>query len=426
MLAAACALAGGTAQARELGLAELEQRVQRANREVQAARRAVEAAGAQILQADVRPNPVLSFNATGIGGNPGIGAGTVNNKRIDSVFRVDQTLERGNKRELRVDAAQGLERAAQGDASEVLRQQLLAARTAYADLQQAQQRAAIHADTAQLYARTLSAAQARLNAGDIAAAEVSRVQVDAERARNDLGVAQAELVRARFALAYLIGEEAGAEELRATDGWPAVVPQAGPAIDEIVEGRADVVAARARVEAADRLRDLARSQRTRDVSVGAQFERYPGTLPANSIGFGIAVPLFLGNDFSGDIRRAEVERHAALDALERARAQAGVQIRRAAADLAAAAQRMARYDGSLLAAAQRTADAAEFAFSRGATTVLELLDARRTLRAVQLEALAARADYARALHAWQSARQAAQALQTPPSPRADTAETSKP
>ena len=97
-----------------------------------------------------------------------------------------------------------------------------------------------------------------------------------------------------------------------------------------------------------------------------------------------------------------------------------------AADLAAAAQRMARYDGSLLAAAQRTADAAEFAFSRGATTVLELLDARRTLRAVQLEALAARADHARALHAWQSARQAAQALQTPPSPRADTAETRKP
>ena len=395
----------GAAGARELGLAETERLVLRANREVQAARRGVEAAGAQILQADVRPNPVLSFNATSISGNPGIGAGAIGSKRIDNVFRLDQTLERGNKRELRVDAAQGLERAARGEAQDVLRRQLLAAGTAYADLQQAQHKAAILAENAQLYGRTLAAAQARLKAGDIAAAEVARVQVDAERAQNEVRVAQAELVRAQFALAFMIGEEATALELRAGDAWPA--PTSAPAahgeLQAVVEARPDVAAARARVEAAERLRELARSQRTRDVTVGAQFERYPGSTPVNSIGFGVAVPLFFGNDFSGDIRRAEVERNVALEALERARAAAAVEIRRAESDQRAAAERLARYEGTLLAAAQRSAEAAEFAFGRGATSVLELLDARRTLRAVQLEALAARADHARALHALQSA-----------------------
>ena len=158
------------------------------------------------------------------------------------------------------------------------------------------------------------------------------------------------------------------------------------------------------------MRDLARSQRTRDVSVGAQFERYPGSMPTNSIGFGIAVPLFLGNDFSGDIQRAEVDRYAALDALEKARATAATEIGRAVADLRAAAERLARYESSLLGAAQRSADAAEFAFQRGATSVLEVLDARRTLRAVQLEALAARAEHAKALYAFRASTQTAASL----------------
>src|SRR5262249_55190718 len=144
------------------------------------------------------------------------------------------------------------------------------------------------------------------------------------------------------------------------------------------------------------------SQQTRDVTIGAQYERYPGTVPSDSVGFGIAVPLFTGNDFSGDIRRAEVDRYASLDALDRARAIAGNDIRRAASDLAAADERLERYDASLLAAAERSAQSAEFAFQRGATSVLEVLDARRTLRAVRLEALAARTDHAKALAAWRA------------------------
>lgn len=400
----------GPAYGRELALSEVEQLVVRANRDVRAARRAAESAGAGILQADVRPNPVVSYNASSIGSNPGIGPGSIASKRIDSIFRIDQVIERGAKRELRVSAAQGLERAARSDASDVQRQQLLAARSAYADLQFAQGKAGILSETAELFSRTYAAAQARLKAGDLAAADVSRVQVDVERAQNDLRAARGEVSRAQIALAYLLADEPSAPDLRASDAWPAVqagdaVPGAGD-IARYVESRPDVLAAKARIEASDKLRELAKSQRTRDVSVGAQFERAPGTLPTNSLGFGVSVPLFLGNDFSGDIRRAEIDRYAAIDALERARAVALSEIARATADLRAAAERRARYEGSLLSAAQRAAQAAEFAFQRGATSVLDVLDARRTLRSVQLEALGARADYARALYAFRASVQA--------------------
>ncbi len=369
------------------------------------------------MQADVRPNPVVSYNAASISSNPGVGGGSLNEKRMDNIFRIDQTLERGNKRELRVNAAQGLERAARNDSLDVLRQQLLIARAAYADLQQAQGKAEILAGISELFGKTYSAAQVRLKAGDLAAADVARVQVDFERSQNDLRVAQAELARARFALAQLMAEEAAAADLRASDPWPAVTaPDATTiqqAIAQYIDSRPDVLAAKARIEATDKLRDLARSQRTRDVSVGAQYERYPSSVPVNSIGFGVSIPLLIGNDYSGDIQRAEVDRYAALDALERARAVAGTEIARAASDLQAAGDRRARFDGSLLAAAQRSADAAEFAFQRGATSVLEVLDARRTLRAVQLDALGARAEYAKALYAWQASLQSAEGLPRP-------------
>lgn len=408
-------LASTAVGARDLTLAEAERLLAEKNRELIAARRAVESAGAQRITAAARPNPTLSLNSSSISSNPGTGPGPLNQKRIDTVLRIDQPIERGGKRELRMDAAEGLERAARGDSLDVLRTQLAQLRGTYYDLKQAEEKVKILRENAQLFSRTFAAAETRVRAGDLAPSEAAKVQVDYERAENDARAAVADLARAQIALAYMIGEEHAALELRAGDPWPERT-QTDPAaveraIEQAVEARPDVVAAKARVAAAEKLRDLARSQRTRDVTVGAQYERFPGNVPSDSIGIGFSVPLFIFNDFTGDIQRAEVDRYAAIDALERARAVAINEVRRAASDLNAAAERLERFDGSLLAAADRSAQAAEFAFQRGATSVLEVLDARRTLRAVQIEALAARTDYAKALAAWRASLTTAQSME---------------
>ena len=59
------------------------------------------------------------------------------------MLRIDQPFERGDKRELRMDAAEGLERAARGDSLDVLRTQLAQLRGAYYDLKQAEEKVAI-------------------------------------------------------------------------------------------------------------------------------------------------------------------------------------------------------------------------------------------------------------------------------------------
>jgi outer membrane protein, heavy metal efflux system len=408
--------AHGTAPAQdnviELTLQDAEQQLQNANRDLRLARRALEAAQAGTVTAGARPNPNLSLGVAAINPQVGVGGGSLRDKTIDSSVRLDQLIERGDKRELRVSAARRSEAAASQDYADVLRQQRLALRAAYYDLLFAQDKSAVSQGNIALFERTIEAAELRYKAGDIAAADVSRLRVDALRAQNDARSAEADRRRAQLALAYLIGAESKAAALRAVDPWPAPAGLGSPQVtDEMLDRRPDVRAAMNRVDAAAGARDLARSLRTRDVTVGLSYDHYPvnpgfaagsGAGTGSTYGVFLSVPLFARYYYEGEIQRAESDYGAALDTLEKTRAQARSELNRTASDLQAAAERLARYDGSLLAEANKASDSAEYAYKNGAIGVMDLLDARRTLRAIQVDAAAARNDYAKALSAWQA------------------------
>jgi outer membrane protein, heavy metal efflux system len=394
-----------------LTLAQAEELMQARNRELQAARRAVEAAGANTVTAGARPNPTLSLGVAAINPTAGVGPGPLRDKTVDSSVRIDQVIERGDRRELRLAGAKSLESASTEDLSEAQRQQRLALRNAYYDLLFAQDKVGIARDTIALFDGSVRAAELRLKAGDIASADVSRLRVDSLRAQNDARAAESEQRRAQLTLAYMIGAEGRAIGIRAIDPWPSLYAERpGGVVEELIERRPDVRAATRRVEAAQNARELARSLRTRDVTVGAQYDHYPiGTTPGsnqfgtgNSFGVFMSVPIFARYTFEGEIQRAEVDYSAALEALDKVRAQARTEIARAFSDLQAAAERLQRYDESLLIEAKRSSDSAEFAYKNGAIGVMDLLDARRTLRAIQIDAASARNDHTKALAAWQA------------------------
>jgi len=143
------------------------------------------------------------------------------------------------------------------------------------------------------------------------------------------------------------------------------------------------------------------------VSIGAQYDHYPVS-DANSLGTGntfgvsVSVPLFLRNNNEGGIARAQADWYAARDSLDRVRALALSDVMRARSDLENSAERLNRFEADLLPAAQKSADAAEFAFKNGALGVMDLLDSRRTLKAVLIDAANSRAEFAKALAAWQA------------------------
>jgi cobalt-zinc-cadmium efflux system outer membrane protein len=398
LLVCTCCLAPAAA----LTLREAETRLSEKNRDIQAARRALEAAEAGAQVANARPNPNLSIQSAGISPRNGIGSGRLNDKIVDMTIRLDQVVERGGKRQLRGDAAEKLVRAAEQDVADALRAQRLALRHAYFDLKLAQEKLAIARDFAGMSGKSLRATELRLKAGDISASDAARLRVDAMRAQNDLRSAQADLVRAQFVLASLIAAEEAATGLEASDAWPrgaALEPARRVQKDDAIDSRPDVRAAAQRVEAAEANRKLVLALKSRDITVGAQYEHFPEN-SGNTWGVGISIPLFVAYGYEGEIRRAENDWHAARDAQEKTRAQAGAETARTRSDIEAASERIERFRGSLLTEAKRAADAAEFAFQKGAVGVFELLEARRTFKSIQLEAANAEADFAKALAAW--------------------------
>ena len=394
-----------------LTLTEAQALARERNYDLKLARSAIESAKANVLIAGAAPNPSLTIATNSINTTNGGGSGHLWNRSIDSIARIDQLIERGGKQELRQENAQTLMQAVQSDVVDTERQLGLIVAQAYVDLKAAQEKRAATLETSRLMESMLAAAQLRKSAGDIAGTDVERVRVDTLRSQNDAESAKGELATARRTLALILGLTERMDSLEAVDPWAELIrPESlsESRLKDIIVQRPDVRAAMARVDAADAGNRLAQSLRTRDVSVGMQFEHYPQPGDAihgngSSVGFSVQVPLFTNYYYKGEILAAQAARTAAEQSLLRARAIADNEIRLAWSTLSSAAERVRRNRDELLLAAEKAANAAEFAYKNGAVGIMDVLDARRTLRATRLDALAAQVEFSKALAAWQSA-----------------------
>jgi cobalt-zinc-cadmium efflux system outer membrane protein len=147
---------------------------------------------------------------------------------------------------------------------------------------------------------------------------------------------------------------------------------------------------------------LALASRKADITVGIQAEHYPASIAnplgsGNSFGIALQMPLLARSAFAGEIRAADIAVDNARANLDKTRAIVRSEALVANARARAAFERVRRYRDELLPLARKAADSAEYAFAHGALGIMDLLDLRRTFRIVQLEAIGARADYAKSL-----------------------------
>lgn len=371
---------------------------------VAAARVAAAAAAAERGRVDVAPNPVLQASVSNTR------AGRYPYGSSDRMLRLEQLLERGNKRDLRTGLALELADAAHFEAADVLRQQLALLGAAHADLAAAQRLEALASDNLAGYERLVAAGAQRVAAGDLAAADQLRLEVEAVRAAADLRSARAAIAQAGTALAALIGlpdaggalrADAGVAVLPLVDAMLARADQPG-AFAAGLDARPDLLAADRRLVAAERAFSLAASLRVRDLTLGMQLERAPdlgGTVLGVSVGF----PLFLNNDFSGELRRAQAEIDVVRTQRERIRRAALAEAEAARVRLEAAADRARRLGQEAVPRAQSVAAMVEAGFAQGGGTLNDLFDTRRQLAAVRAEAVQAQAEVERALAQWRAA-----------------------
>jgi cobalt-zinc-cadmium efflux system outer membrane protein len=383
----------------------LQQALQAArdNLDVALARRSLAGARADVQAADRAPFPTLSASVSNVDLQNGNGGGNPwSEQTLDKSIGLDWTWERGNKRALRTQAAQRSAEAAQADLEETALQQQLAALSGFYDLLAAQERVAEVGQIEHSAAELARIAGRRLQAGDLSAQETARTEIEAQRALSDLRQAELERQRAALVLWQLTALSPTPDPLQAQRQWPAL-PAAVPApatLDDVIEARADVRAARARVEAAQAVLDNSSAQKKSDITWGVSYDHYPGTSTA-LMSLRMSMPLQLGYGYEGEIGRSTAQLALAQDALEKTRRLARQELQRLQHEVQSTGARAAAYDNEILPRARRVAEGAELAYRKRALSLTDLLDARRTLRATVLDAVAARSDHAKALGAWQ-------------------------
>jgi cobalt-zinc-cadmium efflux system outer membrane protein len=394
------------AQAQTLGLAQVLEAA-RQNLDVSIAQQNLAAAQADVVSADRAPFPIFTAKTSqmyldkGVSGNQGIGGGAFGQKNIDKSGGIDWTWERGNKRNLRTQSAKQQALAASADLQEMLVMQQVAAAAAYFDLLAARERNQEMKVLSQSALQLSKSAGLRLKAGDLSAQDTARLEIEAQRAQADARSAQLDQQRAVLLLQQITKLSINLNTWKVAADWPSIqvqVPTQG-VLQAWVDQRADVVAARERVTAASAALELAQAQKKADVTLGSSLDHDP-RVSNRMLELRLSLPLIWGYGYEGEIGRAQAQLAQAQTLFEKTKLEASSDLQRLLEEFSAALERDTLYEQDILPRARKVAEQAERAFTLGASSLTDLLDARRTLRATLIEAAFTRADYAKAHEAW--------------------------
>ncbi len=368
--------------------------------EVRQSLQAERSAEADVTSADHAPLPQLTGKLSQIDLQNGLGPGDpLGRKRVDKSLGIDWTWERGDKRGHRTRAAARALAASRADTAETALQQMLAAQAAYFDWLGARERVRLMRDTVAVAQEAAKTANRRRDAGDLSAQDALRVEIDSERVAADLQSASTDLERAEIALTPLLRRQDLLAARNEPVTWPAVPDVRGdsesadPAAQ--LQTRGDVRAAQARIEAARASVEGALALRKLDPTWGLSFDHYPG-VSNRLVEFRVQIPLPLGYHYQGEIARAQSELSQAELVAERTLRDARLEQARLAAEARSNRERMRQFRDQIVPRASTVLRQAEYAFARGAIALTDLLDARRTHRSTQLDALAAQLDAAKA------------------------------
>jgi outer membrane protein, heavy metal efflux system len=377
------------------------------NLDLIAARYNIDQARAEQLAAAAIPNPVMGL---GIGElNAQMGQKRNSGKLPAVTVQLSQLIETAGKRRLRMESSEFGTEAVELDFQDVVRQVVNAVRHGYYGLLLAQKTAELAQDNLARYREILRVNGLRLQVGDIGETDFTRIEVESMKAQGDVDNAQAALIQARANLLALLGWPEHSVNLSASS-WPEGPGQIirdeseNRLVSLALEQRPDLKAARVRIRQAESSLDLARRLVIPDVTVGAYFERDPGNYFNDTGGIGVSVPLPLFYKQEGEIAKAGVNVNAARLFLRQTELGIRGEVMKAVASWKSADAIARRFEETVVGRIEKLRKAQEFAYQKGAASLLELIDAERNYKAMMLDyftALAnrsnARADVAMAL-----------------------------
>src|SRR5262245_26775704 len=335
-------------------------------------------------------------------------------------LQFSKIFERGQKREFRIAQAEATVEAAEFLVRDTIRQQLFQLRQAFGAAMLARENLRLAQQIDGQYQRSEQLTVVKTEAGDLPALELYRIRagrlpyqqavIDAtatyQQAVRDilnvLNVSEADV--SSPAVAMTVAQVS--PRLSQTSRPPLLVSgdfldrTLTKSLDELtrqsLELRPDVQLAKQNLIAAERGVDLAKAQRSRDVTASVEYQRVGSD---HAVGVLTGVPLFVYNNQLAGITQAEAQRNAAEALLRQAERQATTDVAKGYAAYVAARQSMALYSGENLIQVQRVQDITTFSFQQGGASLFELLEIQRSTQQAFIAYNQTRANYQLSL--WQ-------------------------
>lgn len=390
----------------EVALEELIRLALQNNPQLPIARENLEAARQRVSAARANAGPSLQIV-------PGLG----NREARDEEIILSQPLDLFGKRRARAGVFAAEAHRAEAESILAERALVVAVKNAAADLfaaQEAESLGQVQVEVAQLF-RDAAARRAQL--GDVPPVQVQRAEIESLRVQNELTMAQAERLARRAGLNQLVGQapetplrvalplaDSFTNLLRARPDAAAIASpkpllgassQVGSGLvglrSQLLPGtltRPDIVGAEATLEARRAQMGVLRRQRLPEIELQARRNALTGS-GSTALRAVIVVPLFDFGSNKHERRAFEAEARAQQSTITLLRSQAAMQVEQALLRLQQQRHTVERYRTGIVPLTLDLLRKTQIGYAQGASTYLEVLDAQRTLRAVQTEYLQA-------------------------------------
>src|SRR5579859_6113260 len=367
------------------------------NHALQAARTTILQNQALETTANLRPNPTLSWDAQFL---PIFQPNKFTADYIDTQAQFDLGIgylfERGKKRQHRLRAAKDLTTVSRSQVADNERQLVFNVSQQFIGVVLAQSTIDFARQDLDSFQKTVDISEERYKAGAMSEGDFLKIKLQFLQFQTDLSAALLAKVQAIAALRQLVGFES-VPDLFDVDGQLDYQPvHAG--LEDLkalaMRTRPDLLAAQQSVIAARSQELLAEANGKRDVGASFNYSHVAAT-NTGALFFNIQLPIFDRNQ--GEIART---RYAITQSQEQASA-ASQQVMTDVVDAYEALrtndQIVQLYRGGYVEAARKSRDISEYAYKKGAASLLDFLDAERTYRINQLAYRQALASYMTAL-----------------------------
>lgn len=337
------------------------------NPELSAAGHELSATEASIVQAQARPNPEFSALVE-----------DTRNSTRNTTLQLNQPIELGDKRAIRIEAATQGHLAATADLYSRRIELEASVMAAFFDVLVAQERRQLAQSSVELAQRATDAAKRRVVAGKISPVEETKARVAEANVRIELTLAGSELASARKRLASSWGSAMPSFE-RVVGDVETLPPLLALADLQARLGHSPgMQRARIEVERRQALTQVERSRQTPDITLSLGARRNE-ELNLNQAIFGISIPIPVFDRNQGNVQEALSRTDKARDQLFATEIQLSNELAFAYERLRALHQEIAALKQDILPGAESAYAASAKGFELGKFDFLDVLDAQRTL-----------------------------------------------